>query len=40
MAPVNTIIHGGNFQKTSILNNIAAKAKSIGANMELVQMGL
>lgn len=39
MAPVKTIIQGGNFQKTSILNNIAAKAKSIGAKIELVQIG-
>lgn len=39
MAPVTTIIQGGNFQKTNMLNNIAAKAKSIGAKIELVQIG-
>lgn len=39
IAPVTTIIQGGSFQKASILNNKAAKAKSIGAKMELVQIG-
>ena len=29
-APTTTIIQGGNFQYTNILNNTAAKAKSTG----------
>jgi hypothetical protein len=38
-APIITIIQGGSFQRTSILNKMAAKAKSMGAMIELVQIG-
>src|SRR5699024_8209458 len=40
IAPVNTITQDGSFQNTSMLKRIAAKAKSIGAKIELVQIGL
>ena len=39
IAPIKTIAQEGSFQKTSKLNRIAANAKSIGALMELVQIG-
>ena len=39
-APMITMIHGRNFQNTNILNKIEAKAKSMGAKIELVQIGL
>ena len=39
IAPVTTMTQGGSFQKASILNKIAAKAKSIGAKIELVHIG-
>lgn len=38
-APVTTMIQGGNFQNTSILNNREPSAKSIGAKIELDQIG-
>ena len=39
-APNSTTIHGGIFQKVSMLNKIAANAKSSARKIELVQIGL
>ena len=38
-APVTTTTHGGSFQCSSMINKIAATAKSSGARMVLVQIG-